>query len=116
MNIFSFHFDFLIDQSQASARELKHEIHFLKDYIHRLNAAASEYQTLHPPDSLKKDINVCLVRSKKVSSKFGVYEFLVFQQIAACNSMFFFLSIIDRLSLVKSIYLSNQKQVFEILS
>jgi hypothetical protein len=58
LNIFSFHFAFLIDQSQSSARELKNENHFLKDYIHRLNAAASEYQTLHPPDSLKKDTNV----------------------------------------------------------
>jgi hypothetical protein len=49
----------VIDQGQSSARELKNENHFLKDYIHRLNVASSEYQTLHPPDSLKKEINVC---------------------------------------------------------
>jgi hypothetical protein len=34
---------------------LKNENHYLKDYIHRLNAATSEYQALHPPDVLKKD-------------------------------------------------------------
>ena len=42
-------------QNQSSVRELKNENHFLKDYIHRLNAASSEYQTLHPPTALKKD-------------------------------------------------------------
>ncbi|CAF1272609.1 unnamed protein product [Adineta steineri] len=45
------------DQGQSSARELKNENHFLKDYIHRLNAATSEYQTLHPPDALRTDMN-----------------------------------------------------------
>jgi hypothetical protein len=50
-----------------------------------------------------------IIRAKKVSYKFGVYEFLVFQQIEACNSMLYFLSIIGRLSMVKSIYLSNRK-------
>jgi hypothetical protein len=50
-----------------------------------------------------------------MSSKFGVYEFLVFRQIPACNSMLFFLSIIGRLSMFKSIYLSNQKQGIKVL-
>jgi hypothetical protein len=53
--------------------------------------------------------------SKKVSSEFEVYKFPVFQQIAACNSMLSFSSIIGRLSMVKSIYLSNQKRRFRIL-
>ncbi len=57
-NIFLFHHISLIDQGQSSTRELKNENHFLKDYIHRLNSAASEYQALHPPDVLKKDLNV----------------------------------------------------------
>ena len=47
-----------IDQGQSSTRELKNENHFLKDYVHRLSAVVSEYQTLHPPDALKKDANV----------------------------------------------------------
>jgi len=37
-------------------------------------------------------LQVRIFGSKKVSSKFRVYEFLVFQEIAACNSMLFFLS------------------------
>jgi hypothetical protein len=45
-------------QNQSSVRELKNENHFLKDYIHRLNAASSEYQTIHPPKTLKKEMNV----------------------------------------------------------
>ena len=49
----------IIEQGQTSARELKNENHFLKEYIHRLNAEASDYQTLHPPDVIKTDIQVC---------------------------------------------------------
>ena len=44
-----------IEQGQSSARELKNENHFLRDYVHRLNATISEYQALNPPDALKKD-------------------------------------------------------------
>jgi hypothetical protein len=70
-NIF-FSFCLILDQGQSSARELKNENHFLKDYIHRLNVAASEYQILHPPDVLKTDMKVwrnlvcdinCVIRS-----------------------------------------------------
>ncbi len=46
-------------QNQSNLRELKNENHFLKDYIHRLNAASSEYQTMHPPKTLKKEMSVC---------------------------------------------------------
>jgi len=49
---------FYLGQNQSSLRELKNENHFLKDYIHRLNAASSEYQTTHPPKTLKKDMHV----------------------------------------------------------
>ncbi len=49
---------FYSDQNQSSIRELKKENHFLKDHIHRLNAALSEYQTTHPPKTLKKDMHV----------------------------------------------------------
>ncbi|CAF2411488.1 unnamed protein product [Rotaria sp. Silwood2] len=45
------------DQGQSSTQELKKENHFLKDFIHRLNVASSEYQIMHPPDVLKKDMN-----------------------------------------------------------
>ncbi|CAF0976224.1 unnamed protein product [Rotaria sp. Silwood1] len=45
------------DQGQTNTQELKKENHFLNDYIHRLNVASSEYQTIHPPDVLKKDTN-----------------------------------------------------------
>jgi len=48
-----------LGQNQSNLRELKNENHFLKDYIHRLNAASSEYQTTHPPKTLKKEMNVC---------------------------------------------------------
>lgn len=48
-----------LGQNQSNLRELKNENHFLKDYIHRLNAASSEYQATHPPKSLKKEMNVC---------------------------------------------------------
>ncbi|CAF0930328.1 unnamed protein product [Rotaria sp. Silwood1] len=44
-------------QIQSNVQELKKENHFLKDYIHRLNAASSEYQTMHPPKTLKKEMN-----------------------------------------------------------
>jgi hypothetical protein len=50
-----------IGQNQSNLRELKNENHFLKDYIHRLNAASSEYQTTHQPKTLKKEINVCIL-------------------------------------------------------
>ncbi|UJR21266.1 hypothetical protein I4U23_024361 [Adineta vaga] len=43
------------DQGQSSARELKNENHFLKDYVHRLSVKLSEYQTLYPMDALKND-------------------------------------------------------------
>ncbi|CAF0777451.1 unnamed protein product [Adineta ricciae] len=43
-------------QNQSSLRELKEENHFLKDYIHRLNAASSDYQATHPPKSSKKEM------------------------------------------------------------
>jgi hypothetical protein len=52
----------------------------------------------------------------KVSSKLGVYEFLVFDQIPSCNSMLFSLVSLDGLSMVKSIYLSNQKQRVKVSS
>ncbi|CAF1128948.1 unnamed protein product [Rotaria sordida] len=45
------------DQSQSSTQELKKENHFLKDYIHRLTVASSEYQTMHPPNVLKNDMD-----------------------------------------------------------
>ncbi|CAF2815027.1 unnamed protein product [Rotaria sp. Silwood2] len=44
-------------QNQSNIQELKKENHFLKDYIHRLNAASSEYQAMHPPKTLKKEMN-----------------------------------------------------------
>jgi hypothetical protein len=53
------YFPFFSGQNQSNLRELKNENHFLKDYIHRLNAASSDYQTLHPPKTLKKEIHVC---------------------------------------------------------
>ncbi|CAF4369251.1 unnamed protein product, partial [Rotaria sordida] len=46
-------------QNQSNIQELKKENHFLKDYVHRLNAASSEYQTMHPPKTLRKEMNVC---------------------------------------------------------
>ena len=49
---------FSLGQNQSNLRELKNENHFLKDYIHRLNAASSEYQTTHPPKTSKKEISV----------------------------------------------------------
>lgn len=36
------------EQGQSSARDIKNENHFLKDYIHRLNATISEYQAKYP--------------------------------------------------------------------
>ena len=39
-------------------QDLKNENQFLKDYVHRLNAATSEYQSLNPPKSLEKEIKV----------------------------------------------------------
>ncbi|CAF0741166.1 unnamed protein product [Adineta steineri] len=45
------------DQNHSNTRELKNENHFLKDYIHRLNVASSEYQTTHPPKTLQTDMN-----------------------------------------------------------
>ena len=45
-------------QNQSSLRELKKENHFLKDYIHRLNAASSDYQATHLPKSSKKEMEV----------------------------------------------------------
>ena len=48
----------ILGQNQSNIRELKNENQFLKDYIHRLNAASSEYQTTHPPKELKKGMKV----------------------------------------------------------
>lgn len=59
--MFNTWFFFLIDQGQSSRRELKDENQFLKDYVYRLNAAASEYQSLHPPDALKDEMNVSTI-------------------------------------------------------
>ncbi|CAF0906497.1 unnamed protein product [Rotaria sordida] len=44
-------------QNQSNIQELKKENHFLKDYVHRLSAASSEYQTMHPPKTLRKEMN-----------------------------------------------------------
>ncbi|UJR28194.1 hypothetical protein I4U23_009445 [Adineta vaga] len=44
-------------QNQSNLRELKNENHFLKDYVHRLTSAASDYQATHPPKSLKKEMH-----------------------------------------------------------
>jgi hypothetical protein len=49
---------YFLDQTQSNLRELKNENHFLKDYIHRLNAESSAYQATHPPKALKKEMNV----------------------------------------------------------
>lgn len=38
----------MLEQGQSSARDIKNENHFLKDYIHRLNATISEYQAKYP--------------------------------------------------------------------
>ena len=62
-------FCFILDQGQSSVRELKNENHFLKDYVHRLNAAASEYQAMHPPDAG----NVC----KTYLRQFELYSFFL---------------------------------------
>jgi hypothetical protein len=47
-----------LDQNQSNVQELKTEIHHLKDDIHRLNAALSDYQVMHPPSTMKVS-NVC---------------------------------------------------------
>ncbi|CAF0866434.1 unnamed protein product [Didymodactylos carnosus] len=44
------------DQNQVDIYELKNENYYLRDYVHRLNAALSDYQTQHLPISYKKEL------------------------------------------------------------
>ncbi len=53
---------FILDQGQSNVRELKNENHLLKDYVHRLNAALSEYQAMRPLDAG----NVCKTFLRRV--------------------------------------------------
>jgi hypothetical protein len=74
-------------------KELKDKLNHLKVRIHLISHSSSY----------------------KLSFKFGVYEFLVFQQTAACNSVVFFLTITSRFSMAKRIYLSDQEHRVKVL-
>ncbi|CAF1317990.1 unnamed protein product [Rotaria magnacalcarata] len=56
-------------QNQSNIQELKRKTHFLEDYVHRLNAASSEYQAMHPPKTLKKEMNKDQRKTQGLPSK-----------------------------------------------
>ncbi len=85
--------------------QLKGEMASLKlDHIFQLSNLKMENNNLK-----NENKNLKMKRSKKVTSKFGVYEFRVsskFQLVIAC---LLFLNMISQLSMVKSLYLYSSK-------
>ena len=49
-------------ENQSTIRQLKKENHFLKDYVHRLSATVSDYQTANSSKAVEQGTSVSILR------------------------------------------------------